>query len=109
MDQPTSYFLAVCGAAQYGCVYMMKRFVKRFREIGGNVEWLEGKFPKKIGRVLGLGHMLAYCPYEIKTGDIEMLLKGGDCWSIQELTQAASIMCFAQMASAFALAHGINP
>lgn len=82
LDQPVGYFLAICSAAELGCIYTMKRFIKRFLQIGGSRDWLKGSIPNKIKKVLPLGHQLAYCPYEIGKEDLAPLLIGGDCWSV---------------------------
>jgi|JI6StandDraft_1071083.scaffolds.fasta_scaffold03881_11 hypothetical protein len=63
LDQPVGYFLAICSAAQLGSLYTFKRYMKRFLEIGGNVDWLKGNYPTKIRAILPLGHLLAYSPY----------------------------------------------
>jgi hypothetical protein len=65
LDQPVCYFLAICSAAQLGCIYTLKRYMKRFLEIGGNGDWLHGQIPQKIRNILPLGQILAYCAYEL--------------------------------------------
>lgn len=76
LDQATGYFLAVCSAAQLGCIYMFKRYRKRFLEIGGSEEWLHGDYPSKIRNILPLGHLLAYSPYEVTKEQLQSLMEG---------------------------------
>lgn len=83
LDQPVGYFLAVCSAAQLGSVYTVKRYMKRFLEIGGDIEWLQGKLPTKLRNMLGLGHLLAFSPYEINKEHLQPLLEGTDAWTLK--------------------------
>lgn len=108
LDQPLCYFLAICAASHLGSLYSINRFTKRFLEIGGNIDWLEGKIPPKITNILWLSHTLAYCPYEVRKEQILQLINGSDAWSLPEIVQAAAIMTFSHMAAGIALSNGLN-
>ena len=39
VESKAAYFVALCGAAEMGSVYMMNRYLKLYLKSGGQTEW----------------------------------------------------------------------
>jgi hypothetical protein len=63
---------------------MLKRLIKRFIDIGGDYQWLEGRYPLKIKKILPIGHKLAYSPWDVAKNDFKSIMGGDkDSWTEQ--------------------------
>ena len=40
IDSKIAYFLALCGATELGCTYLMARYYWLFRKVGGEDKWI---------------------------------------------------------------------
>lgn len=59
LDSRIAAFLSLCAAAEMGSVYVMARMLRRFLKAGGEVEWIEGKYPVKLKSILILNRVMA--------------------------------------------------
>ncbi len=102
-----SHYLSLISVCAYGCDYLFKRYSKDFLEYGGDKEWLERGYevlPLKLQVMIDVSLKLAYCPWEIDSGDIVRLQSH---WSRNQLVLGIIIICYYQSLACLCLSNAV--
>lgn len=111
LDLPYRHMIAILAAGRHQCQYTLRIHTKLFLDLGGEPKWLESSddLPPKLKSLMPINNILAHQPWLLGAEDIGALIKSGvDYWSLNELTQAITIMAHFHALSSFTMGCGLN-
>lgn len=109
---PERHYIAIMAAARHQCIYLVSLHSYCFLQVGGDPRWLEGlkNAPIKLRVLNDLNKLLAHRPWMLTKQHMAVLLqpRGGNSWSLAELSHAVVLMTHFHALSSFVLGCGIR-
>jgi hypothetical protein len=108
-------YIAIMGACQHKCQYLVSLQRQEFLQNGGDPNWLQGlqMAPQKLQALAQLNTLLAHQPWRVTKEHISTLIRGpggGDSnWSKSELVQAVVVLTTFHSLASFVLGCGVTP